>query len=126
MNIPGLVRRAVKSVERAAGSVRVPVVHFPVTGRDEYGPTYDEVGIPREAFMEFWAEGITLQDGTETASRAKLQFMEPVVIGDRDQFVVPDGAGATMRINVLAVRGPMDTTKVPYAPEVLLGDLRSR
>lgn len=126
MNIPALVRRAVKTVEQVAGSVRVPVVHFPVIGGDAFGPTYDDVGIPREAFMEFAAEGVTLTDGTETTSRAKLTFLEPVAISDRDQFVVPDGSGGTMRVNVQSVKGPMDTTKVPYFAEVLLGEKPNR
>lgn len=126
MNIPSLIRNGVKTIRRSAGSVRVSVEHFPVTGNDSYGPTYDLVGIPREAYMEFVAEGVALSDGTETASRAKLQFMEPLAVGDRDQFVVPNGYGGTMRVNVLAVRGPMGPDKVPYAPEVLLGDLRLR
>jgi hypothetical protein len=121
MNIPSLVRRAVKTVERVAGSVRIDVVHYPVTGGTAFGPTYGDP-IPREAFMEFAAEGVTLADGTETTSRAKLTFLEPVAVGDRDQFVVPDGAGGTVRMNVQNVKGPMDTTKVPYQTEVLLGD----
>jgi hypothetical protein len=125
VNIPALVRRGVKTVERAAGSVRVPVVHYPVTGRDAFGPTYG-APIPREAFMEFTAEGLTLPDGTETVSRAILRFMGPVAIGDRDQFEVPDGSGGTMRVNVQAVRGPMDVNNVPYAPEVWLGETARR
>ncbi|HEX6880940.1 MAG TPA: hypothetical protein VF135_11290 [Terriglobales bacterium] len=127
MNIPALVRRAVKTAERIAGSVRTEVVHFPQTGRDEYGPTYPDVGTPMKAFMEFIAEGVTLADGTETVSKAKLTFFEPVSIGDRDQFVVPDSHGGTQRVNVQAVKSPIDpATKALYFAEVWLGDIGAR
>lgn len=126
MNIPSLVRRAIKTVERVAGSVRVTVLHFPVIGRDAFGPVYADVGTPRLAFMEFAAEGVVLSDGTETVSRAKLTFFEPIAVADRDQFEVPDGLGGTMRTNVLSVKGPMDQNRIPFFAEVMLGEFKNR
>lgn len=126
MNIPSLVRRAVKTAEKVAGSVRVTVLHFPVIGRDAFDPVYPDVGTPYEVFMEFASESVVMADGQETTSRANLYFMEPAMVGDRDQFEVPDGKGGMVRVNVLSVEGPMDTTKVPYAPLVKLGEMRNR
>jgi hypothetical protein len=126
MDLAAIIRSAVQTAESVAGGVRVLAVHYPVTGRDAFGPTYGDP-VNREAFMEFHAEGVTLSDGTETTSRAKLTFFEPVAIGDRDQFVVPDGSGGTIRINVQAVKGPIDlATNIPYFAEVLLGTKGNR
>jgi hypothetical protein len=126
VNIPSLIRRGVKTVERVAGSVRVPVLHFPMIGRDAFDPVYPDVGTPALAFMEFGTEDVTQADGTTATSKSKLTFFEPIAVSDNDQFEVPDGKGGMMRVNVLAVKGPMDTTKVPYFAEVMLGDRRDR
>jgi hypothetical protein len=126
MNIPSIIRRGVKTIERAAGSVRVQVFHYPVIGRDEHGPILDDEPFDHRAFMEWVAEGVTLQDGTETTSKAKLTFFEPIAVKDRDVFEVPDGYGGWIKVNVQTVKGPMDTTRVPYFAEVLLGEVGNR
>jgi hypothetical protein len=117
MGLADIIRNGVKTVERVAGELRVPVVHYPVTGRDAYGPSYGP-GVDREALVEYIVEDVA----EEAVSRAKLTFLEPIAVHERDRFDIPDSRGGIITLNVQAVNAPMDPTGALYFAEVLLGD----
>jgi hypothetical protein len=123
MAFPAVIRRLVKAIANTpAGEMRGNVTHIPQIGRTPSGIVYGDP-ISRQAIVEFDAEGITLADGTVTASRAKLTFIEPVSVKDRDKFIIPDGAGGVMSVNTLSVKAVLDEKGIPYITEVWLGDL---
>jgi hypothetical protein len=117
LDIPALVRNAVKQAERFAGSVRATVGHRPIIGRDAYGEKHGDA-IPREAMVEDLSQVVTSADGTERVSMAKLTFFESLDINEGDLFVLPDGkTGRVIKRGGLIDRG----TSEPFVPEVWLG-----
>lgn len=118
IDLPAIIRGAVKSVEQIAGSVRAQVYHFKIESRTATKPVYPATGIPLLAFIEDESSAVVSVDGVHHAQTIKLTFMEPVeVVDNEDKFQLPDG-------RVLAVLkhvSPNDPDGKPYQTDVWVG-----
>ena len=118
MNIPAIIRGAVKTIEQVAGSVRATVYHHKVLSRTANKAVYDEVGVPLLAFIEDTTESVASVDGVQMAQSIKLTFMEPLVVVDNeDRFTLPGGR----ILAVLKHVSPNDPDGVPYQTDVWVG-----
>ena len=121
MNLPAIIRGAVKTVEAVAGSVRATVYHQKIVSRTASKAIYDEVGTPRLAFIEDEAETVAAVDGLQRSQNVKLTFMEPLVVVDNeDRFKLPDGRV----LGVLKHVSPNDPDGLPYQTDVWVGSKR--
>jgi hypothetical protein len=123
LNIPQILHKQIARAKRIVQSMLVTVQHEALTGRDAFGPTFSS---PEdvEVILEFTSESVTLSDGTETASRAKITLLEPRPVTDQDKWTIPDGIGGYITENTLMVKTLMDPEESPYFAEIVLGDVK--
>jgi hypothetical protein len=117
LDIGALIRDVVvPTVARVAGNLRVTIGLERVTGPGPYGPAY-AASVPVDALVEFKAQTVASQDGTEHVSAAVLTFFEPLVIRERDRVTING-----VKANVIAVGGLLDPeTGLPYLPQAWTG-----
>lgn len=118
-----IIRDALSTAKDIIGpDLMVDVIHYPVIGRDAYGPKYGDP-VPMRGILEYKSEGIELPDGSETTTKAVLSFLEPVTLTDRDQFDIPDLSGTVERVDVLTFESFIPSDTVPFYAVVHLGNL---
>lgn len=116
-----LVKAGVVLARQIAGPFRAQVTHRAKTGRNEYGPTFGSP-VKRLAVIEDVAEEVTTADGKVTTSKAKLTFIEPLVVLEGDEFKIPAAGGRPERVlHAMHDEGVLDPDALPYVTQVLLG-----
>ena len=118
MSLATIVQDGVSIANSVTTALQATVTHKAFSSVDGYGkPTYG-TGVSRTAIVERRQKYVRTALGEEKLSLARLLFLVPVTVDERDEFTLPDGS--TMPI--LRIGGPVDgTTGNEFIVEVELG-----
>ena len=118
MSLATILQSGIATANTVTDALQATVTHKAYSSDDGYGkPTY-ATGVERKAIVERRQKVVRTETGEEKLSLARLLFLVPVTVKERDAFTLPDGS--TMPI--LRITGPVDpTTNAEFVVEVELG-----
>lgn len=119
MGLLDAVRGAVAIANKATADLQPTVNHQTCIGQDGRGARVFNAGVDRPAIIEMKQRLVRTPNGEMTYSNATITLLDPsVVIGDRDQFTLPDGMSGV----ILGRKGLFDRlTGRPFLTEIYLG-----
>lgn len=118
MSLATILSGGISVANTITDSLQATITHAAFSSDDGYGkPTY-ATGVSRTAIVERRQKYIRTMAGDEKLSLAKLTFVGPVTINERDKITLPDSTV----MPILKIDGVVDpTTNAEYLVEVELG-----
>jgi len=118
VSLATIVQDGVSIANSVTTALQATVTHKAFSSVDGYGKPTFGTGVSRTAIVERRQKYVRTALGEEKLSLARLLFLVPVTVDERDEFTLPDGS--TMPI--LRIGGPVDgTTGNEFIVEVELG-----
>lgn len=118
MSLATILQGGISIANTVTASLQATVTHKAYSSDDGYGkPTY-ATGVSRTAIVERRQKYVRTKTGEEKLSLARILFLFPVTITERDLITLPDGS----EMPILRIVGPVDgTTGNEFVVEVELG-----
>ena len=118
MSLATILQDGISVANTITTSLQATITHAAFASDDGYGkPTYS-TGVSRTAIVERRQKYVRTEAGDEKLSLAKLTFVGPVTINERDKITLPDSTV----MPILRIDGVVDpTTNAEYLVEVELG-----
>jgi hypothetical protein len=115
--IAGIVRDVIPATP--VGDLRTPVDYYPQIGRDAFKPLFGPAET-YDALVEFVTESVPDTNGVSQQRRVHVTIFQSVPVKEKDEFVVPNGAGGMTRLKVQRVNALLQPDGTPYMVEVVL------
>ena len=118
MSLATILQSGIATANTVTASLQATVTHKAYASDDGYGkPTYS-TGVARTAIVERRQKFVRTRTGEEKLSLARILFLVPVTVNERDLITLPDGS----EMPILLIVGPVDpTTAEEFIVEVELG-----
>ena len=120
MSLATILQNGISVANTVTASLQATVTHAAYASDDGYGkPTYS-TGVERTCIVERRQKYVRTNAGQEKLSLAKLTFIEPGTIDERDKITLPDSTV----MPILKIDGVVDPTTsdgATYMVEVELG-----
>lgn len=118
MSFDALVRSALSMAHTLTESLQDTVSHEAYASQDGFGkPTFSSA-VSRTAIVEKRTRKMVDATGREVLSTAKITFLQPVAIDQRDRLTLSDGTTGP----ILSIDGLMDpSTSKPFYRSIYLG-----
>tara|TARA_R110000787_G_scaffold73194_1_gene163016 strand:+ start:199 stop:555 length:357 start_codon:yes stop_codon:yes gene_type:complete len=118
MSLATILQGGIAIANTVTASLQATVTHKAYASDDGYGkPTYS-TGVARTAIVERRQKFVRTRTGEEKLSLARILFLVPVTVDERDLITLPDGS----EMPILRIGGPVDgTTNAEFVVEVELG-----
>ena len=118
MSLATILQNGISVANTVTESLQATVTHAAFSSKDGYGKFTYGTGVARKCIVERRQKYVRTNQGQEKLSLAKLTFIEPVTIDERDKITLPDSTV----MPILKIDGVVDpTTNAPYMVEVELG-----
>ena len=118
MSLATILQNGISVANTVTESLQATVTHAAFSSKDGYGKFTYATGVARKCIVERRQKYVRTNEGQEKLSLAKLTFIEPVTIDERDKITLPDSTV----MPILKIDGVVDpTTNAPYMVEVELG-----
>lgn len=118
MSLATILQGGISIANTVTASLQATVTHKAFSSDDGYGkPTY-ATGVSRTAIVERRQKYVRTKSGEEKLSQARIVFVGPVTVDERDLITLPDGS----EMPILRITGVVDaTTNEEFVVEVELG-----
>ena len=118
MSLATILQGGISIANDVTNSLQATVTHKAFSAVDGYGKITYATGVARTAIVERRQKYVRTATGEEKLSLARILFLTPVSVDERDRFTLPDST----EMPILRIGGPIDpTTKQEFVVEVELG-----
>ena len=118
MSLATILQSGISLANTVTASLQATVTHKAYASDDGYGKPSYATGVSRTAIVERRQKFVRTKSGDEKLSLARILFVGPVSIDERDLITLPDGSEQP----ILRITGVVDaTTNAEYVVEVELG-----
>ena len=118
MSLATILQDGISVANTITTSLQATITHAAFSSDDGYGKPTFSAGVERTAIVERRQKYVHTATGDEKLSLAKLTFVGPVTIDERDKITLPDSTV----MPILRIDGVVDpTTNAEYLVEVELG-----
>lgn len=118
MSLATILQDGISIANDVTASLQADVTHKAFSSVDGYGKITYATGVARTAIVERRQKYVRTANGEEKLSLARILFLTPVSVDERDLFTLPDST----EMPILLISGPVDgTTDAEFVVEVELG-----
>lgn len=118
MSLATILQDGISIANSVTAALQATVTHKAFASVDGYGKITYATGVARTAIVERRQKYVRTATGEEKLSLARILFLTPVSVDERDRFTLPDST----EMPILRITGPVDpTTNAEFVVEVELG-----
>jgi len=118
MSLATILQGGISVANTLTASLQATITHAAYASDDKYGKPAYSTPTSRTAIVERRQKYVRMASGEEELSLAKITFVGPVTINERDKITLPDSTV----MPILRINGVVDpTTNAEYLVEVELG-----